>query len=258
MELCCTPEFTGPSTKLTFFAIGDAGVPGMAVDVDSDPSTCSPQGNCDSGKDNSLAAFAALANEPLAEEVESGGIIALIEHSGFNTDGLPYTMNFWEGKKVEQGCDIQNQSCDYWVKDSAVSADCVAMFGFDNALYQDGQVSAGGLGYSYPVLLKIGGADVALELLNARLEGQLSLVGDQPGALVGVIGGAVSKAQLATALSAIPDDELPDGISKQALLTLVNILIKNDIDLDSDGVPDAASIGIQIEGIVGNIAGLEP
>ena len=68
----------------------------------------------------------------------------------------------------------------------------------------------------------------------------------------------MAKAQLATALGAIPDDELPDGISKQALLTLVNILIKNDIDLDSDGVPDAASIGIQIEGIVGNIAGLEP
>jgi hypothetical protein len=208
--------------------------------------------------DNSLAAFASLANEPLAEEVEDGGIIALIEHYGFNTEGAPFSIRFWEGKKVDPGCDIQNQSCDYWVKNGAVSPTCSSWFSFDNAVVSGEQVYAGGLGYGYPIVLKIGGADVALELANAKLEAQLTLEDGQPANLVGVIGGAVSKAELATALQAIPDDQLPDGITKQALLTLVNILIKNDIDLDADGILDAASIGIQIEGIAGTIVGLQP
>jgi hypothetical protein len=256
--LCCTPEFTGPTAKVTSFSLGEAGIPGHALDVDNDPDTCSPASNCESGIDNSLSAFASLANEPLAEEVANGGLIALIELKGFNVEGELFEIHFWEGEKVDGACDLQTMSCDYWVKESAISASCSSLFNFDNAEVTNGKLSAGGIGYGYPILLKIGGADIALELENAKLEADLVLVNGQPTELTGVIGGAVSKSVLASALSAIPDDQLPDGISKQALLTLVNVLIKNDIDLDSDGTPDAASIGVRVQAISGTIVGVEP
>jgi hypothetical protein len=114
------------------------------------------------------------------------------------------------------------------------------------------------MGYAYPIMLKIGGANILLSLNNARLEAQLTVESGELTGLDGVMGGAVSKAQLATALQAIPDDDLPEGISKQALLTLVNVLIKNDIDIDGDGIADAASIGIRVEGLSGSISGVEP
>ena len=72
--------------------------------------------------------------------------------------------------------------------------------------------------------------------------------------MTGLLGGAVKKENLKSAIDALPADALPLPPSQVA--PLIDTLIQNDIDTDGDGVADAASIGIALTAIATNLVGL--
>jgi len=254
--LCCTPEFSAPVNKVTALALGDSGRPGQALNVDGKP-TCSPTDNCEAGLDNSLAPFAGLANQPLQDAVDKGDVILLFEHRGFNLTGNPYTLAFWQGKPVDPGCDIQHQSCAYWVPGDLLDPDCEPLLGFHNAKVSGTKLTAGGVGTNYPFTIPIApGVNLDVRLANAMVEATLTLQGGKPVAMTGLLAGAVPKADMIAAVQAVPEDQLP--ISKDLVLQMLNLLIVNDIDTDADGNLDAASIGIRFSAIAGTIAGVKP
>jgi len=80
--------------------------------------------------------------------------------------------------------------------------------------------------------------------------------GGQVTAMSGVLGGAVPKQTLIDALRQVPDDALP--APKEAIISLVETLVINDIDTDGDGVKDAASIGVKVVGRDARLVGVAP
>lgn len=252
--LCCTPVFNAPVNKVTVLALGESGRPGHALNVDGKP-TCSPPDNCEAGLDNSLAPFAGLANKPLQEAVDKGQVILLFEHRGFNTQGKPYKLALWQGKPVDPGCNVQQQTCAYFVPEELLAPDCEPLVAFTNAKVSGSKLTAGGVGTNYPFSIPIApGVMLDVVLVNAMMEATVTLQGGKPTAMTGVLAGAVPKATMIAAVQAIPDDQLP--VSKDLILQMLNLLIVNDIDSDKDGNLDAASIGIRFQAIPGIIAGV--
>ena len=73
----------------------------------------------------------------------------------------------------------------------------------------------------------------------------------------GILGGAVTKSDLESALNALPEGTDLGGFTVDQIIPLLNLL-PDDIDLDGDTAPDAMSIGIILSGIDANIVGVTP
>lgn len=255
--LCCTPEFTDPVNKINMLAIGDGGNPGHALNVDGLP-TCAPADNCQDGLDNSVGLISVLANDPIQEAMDKGEIVVLFEHRGFNTGGDEFFLAFYQGDPDNPGCDVQIQSCAYWVGEDQLGTDCQPLYGFTNTQVNGNALTAGGVGFNYPFDIPLTDEIVlSVNLANAMINATLTLSGGVPTAMEGVLAGAVPKASMIEAVNAIPEGELPEGMTKDLILQMVSVLIVNDIDSDGDGNLNAASVGIRFEAIGGTILGAD-
>ena len=63
--------------------------------------------------------------------------------------------------------------------------------------------------------------------------------------------GATPKQQLVDSITSLNFDSLP--IDKDTALSLLDLLVVNDIDLDGNGEPDGASIALRFVGIAANL-----
>ena len=253
----CQPEFSATVSKINVLAIGTDGKPGQGLDVDANPASCAPAGQCSDGIDNSLSVVASFANKPLGEAVTKGSIMLLLEHAGVKTDGSAYTINFYTAKSADGGCDYQTQSCPYTVSASAFDAECAALVGFPGATIKNGVLTAGGPGTSFPFEIPISGLPLSITIYNARIKADVTLSGGQITGLAGIIGGAVPKEDIKAAVSALPPEQFPAGFSKETILNLLDVLVVNDVDSDGNGSKDAASIGIPFQAISGSIVGVQ-
>jgi len=146
---------TGVVHKVNVIEIGDGGLPGYALDVDENPDTCAPEGNCQDGLDNSmggilgdLAAFIDV-NLQMQEGLDSGAIILLAESVAPALDGTLFTVNMYAGEEVEadpEVCDWQTALCDYLIEPESIAQEsCDPLIMFDNAAIVEGHLTAGGL-----------------------------------------------------------------------------------------------------------------
>lgn len=254
--LCCTPVFDAPVNRINKLELGNGGQPGEALDVDGKASTCAPPDNCSNGLDNSLGALAGVANPELAKAFAKGDLNILFEHRGFNTNGTPYMLAFWSGKKVDDACDNTTQSCAYLVESQMMDQNCNPLYGFKNAKVQGTKLTAGGVGYNWPLDIPVApGVTLHVLVANTQLVATLTLSQGKPVAMKGVLGGAIPKKAMIDAVNALPEEGLP--ISKQAIIDLITAFVVNDIDTDGDGNLDAVSIGLKFEAIGGTIVGVK-
>ena len=251
----CLPEFGDVVTKLTQLVFGEGGNPGQGLNVDG-AASCAPTDNCSAGVDNQMAKFSFLANEPMTDAVVSGKIVLLLEHKGFDGSAKEYTLNFYPGDSIKgSSCNVQADVCDYEVKTDGIDEEtCEAIITFDNAKITGTTLSAGGKGYVYPLELPINDAIIPVEINNAQLQGEVTVVGNQVTLISAVLGGAIPKQTFLDGIDLVPASDLPE---KDAIKQLLTVLIQNDIDTNNDGQPDAASIGLVMKGIPGHILGLE-
>ncbi len=261
-ECGCLPEFSEVVTKLTKLNLGPDGHPGNGLDVDNDPTTCTPPGKCSGGIDNSLSGFAGLANPALDDGFSDGGIVLLLEHENFKNTGQLYQLNFYPGDDLKNDpCNVQTQVCNYEVDQAALDPDsCEPLIQFGNAKIKNGtDLTAGGVGYQFPLELPVtDDAVIPVIVSNARVEATVTVAGGFVTSLDGILAGAVPKQTFLDGIDAIDDKDLEGvGLDKMTLKTLVTAVVQNDIDLDGDGNPDAASISLLITGIQGHIIGVE-
>jgi hypothetical protein len=255
--LCCTPEFTAPVNRINKLELGSGGLPGEALDIDGKASTCAPPDNCQGGLDNSLGSLAGVANPELAKAFAKGDLNLLFEHRGFNTSGTAYNLAFWSGKKVDDACDNATQSCAYLVDPVMIDPNCQPLYGFKNAKVNGTKLTAGGVGYNWPLDIPIGeGINLHVVVANTQIVADVTLSGGKPVAVKGLLGGAVPKKAMLDAINALPEEGLP--IPKQGIIDLVTAFVVNDIDTDADGNLDAVSIGVKFEAIGGTISGVKP
>lgn len=258
-QCVCTPTFSPTVSKVTKLTIASSGHPGQGLDLDQNVATCAPTTDCSGGIDNSLGPIASVGNPEIQKGLDKGSILVLFEHRGFRTDGKPYTLTVYAGRKLDPSnpdCNVQTQVCKYLVDEASFDSDCNPLVALDNAKIVGGRLTAGGKGYVFPFELPLfGDVTLTITLYFARIEADVVVSGNQVTFIKGILGGAVPKQQLKDAINALPPDvELP--MPKEQIIMLLDVLVQTDIDGDGDGKKESASIGIQFEGIAGLITGV--
>ena len=252
----CQPQFSPHVNKLTALAIGADGQPGASLDVDLNVETCAPLDNCSAGIDNSLGLLAELAGDALKGAVAGGDVILLLEHREFNASGTPYPLALYIGQPTGPDCDVQTETCDYLVKADSFDADCKPVVLLDNAMVDGATLQAGGPGYNFLLPLPLS-ADVILEvtLFYAQVQGKVTFAAGGPASLDGILAGAISKEAMLAAIESVDPADLP--LDKELVVTMLELMISNDIDTDDNGTLDAASIGLPFAAGQGNIVGTD-
>jgi hypothetical protein len=254
--LCCTPDWSAPVNRVSKLSMGVDGNPGNALNVDGNAATCAPSGSCSQGLDNSLSPLADMANPELVKAFAKGDLNLLFEHRGFNANGTPYNLGFWQGKPADAACNPATQSCAYKVDLAMIDANCQPKYGFTNAKVVGTKLTAGGVGYNWPLDIPISaGASIKVTVANTMIDATVTISGGKPASIKGILAGAVPKVSMIEGVNAIPDDQLP--VSKETIIGLLDFLVQNDIDTDGDKVLDAASIGILFETVGGSIVGVK-
>ena len=251
----CDPDFALTVSKATQLVLGTKAEPGMGLDVDENPNTCAPVGQCSGGIDNSLAPLAAFLNKNLQTEIDKGGLVLLLEFDNPKTDGTPFTLRLYAGKKADKSCNHQAPGCDYLVDDATLDEDCTALIELDNAKIVGSKLTAGGLGYNFPLLIPLFGSTyIEVNLGFGRIEADVTISGNKVTINSGLVGGAIPKTTFVTAVELVPEDQLP--VPKETIVQLLDVLVKNDIDALPPAGPDSASVGLQIKGVPGTIIGV--
>jgi len=255
-QCVCVPDLSVDGVKLTSVAIGDSGHPGQGLDVDQKPATCAPEGTCSGGIDNQLSVIPSLANTSLADPVTSGQVMLGVELSSLATS--PVEVAFYQARLVAAGCNHMTQTCDYLVDRAFLDALTCEPVARIAATVSGNTLTGGGPGTSLPFEIPFD-EDTALQVViaNLRIQATLTRSGGEVTGLTGVLGGAVPKQTLLDGIGNLPDGTIP-GVSTQAALQLVDLLVQNDIDTNGDNVKDAASIGVKIIGIDARLVGVAP
>ena len=255
----CTPKTSPVVHRAIKLAIGESGTPGQGLDVDGDPGTCAPFG-CSDGVDNALSILSALANDALTNAVDAGTLVTLLDPVTPDMTGKPFALTVLAGAldPTAPACAKGAPGCAVIVSGSSFDDECNPLILFDNAKIASGKLTAGGGGYQLAFAIPLGeGGALLITLHRARIEATVKLSGGQIQTIDGVIGGAVPKAELLGAISALPDDALPEGITKEQAAGLLESLVTNDIDSDGDGTLDAASIGLLVKTVPAQATGIE-
>jgi hypothetical protein len=263
--VCTMDAVTENVQKVVYMEIGKGGKAGEALDVDGDPDTCAPAGDCEDGLNNQLSGLLGQleqfvdADAEIANALAEGSIILVAEMVDMAIDGTEFTMNMYIGELAEEGCDFQTAKCGYYVKpDSFDPVSCKPVIAFENTTITDGKLVAGGPDNIFKVTIPVS-EDLILDVTANMAQVTGDVTGDGDGMMIenGLIGGAVRKDKLMEAVDLIPEDaELP--VSKDMIKNLLDMFIQPDVDTDDDGTPDGASIGVKFSTIAGTITGLEP
>ena len=255
-QCVCTPTFDDAG-KLTALAIGDGGYPGEGLDLDHDPTTCAPAGSCSDGVQNALGIIASMVNDSIASSVGDGSLLLTLEFQGMPAAG-DFTLALYTAQldPANAGCDTMTATCDYLADSSMIDQDtCAALVQLPGSV-TGSHVEAGGQDTIFPFTIPMSqGVNLEIVLYAVQLEATVTRVDGQVTGFDGVLGGAVPKDQLLSALNALPAGSLPVDVS---LVELLLNSIDDDVDTNGDGVNDALSIGIKLSGIDGNLVGVAP
>jgi len=261
---CQLPTTFDPTQRANELAVGSGGHPGEALDVDQDPATCAPSGDCESGLDNQLWGFLGMlgglvgfpAEDLLQDMVDSGDLNLLFEMRPQPDGGLH--MGLFYALEESPSCNPAGQTCDFWVTSASYDSEtCLPLVLFDNTVIAGTGLTAGGPGYQFSLPMPVGLGDQPMALIvdRAVIEAAVTLSsGGIVQSMVGVIGGAIPEQAFYDAVDAIPPGQLP--VDKDLLLSLLGLFLNADIDLDGDGQDDAVSVGITFTTGPANIIGV--
>ena len=244
----CTYAANTDANKVTVLQMGNSGHPGEGLDLDANPATCAPETDCEGGIDNELGMLAGFVNSGLTQSVQGGGLIYVLEFVGFSKTAT-FTLNFLNAGLNEQTnptCDYQKATCQYMPFQESMDVACKALVAFDNAKLDGLKLTAGGPKYTFALQASlVGGATMVIGIASARIEAtvKLDVAGEHIASMDGIIGGAVSKAELMDTLSKLPSEIFP--IDKASVLDLLDTAIVNDLDTDGNGTADSASVNIR-------------
>ncbi len=258
----CSKIFSDFDGKLTQFQIGTSGNPGDGIDVDGDPKTCSPDGDCSAGIDNAASVLSFIVNDPLISSINNGLFLFAAEMAGYQGENIPFVLNLYyvnmDMSSLNVNCDAQKDVCNWVAMQTAFTAACQPKFSFKDAVVKNGVLTAGGKDTLFAMDASILGAkNATLFVKGARVEAKVSFTPDGKAVLgmSGALGGAVPSPVIVDIINAM-DDSVFSGIGGKAnALVLVQQLLAVDQDTDNDGTMDASSIGLRFSAIGAKIVG---
>lgn len=251
----CVPEFAEVANRMNTVQLGANGRPGQGLDVDGDPDTCSPSNDCDGGIDNALGVLAGIVNPPLAESVMDGSVNLILEYTGYGENPFALALHQAGLAPNNRDCNVQAQTCDWLVTDDLLDPDTCDRLVTLDATLDGNQLTAGGPGTIFPFSLPLGDAVIELTLYEVTLVGTVAERNGRVATSQLVLGGAVRRSELVEALGALDPESLP--VPPETIAQILDIVVQDDVDTNNDGEPDAASIGIRLDGIEANITGVQ-
>ena len=251
----CVPEFSPVANRMNTVQLGTNGRPGQGLDVDRDAQTCSPSNDCGGGIDNALGVLAGIVNPPLGDSVEMGSVNLILEFTGYGQNPFSLALHQAGLDPGNPDCNVQAQTCNWRVTDDLLDPDTCDRLVTLPATLDGNRLSAGGPGTIFPFSLPIGDAVIELTLYEVQLQGMVSERNGRVASMSVVLGGAVRRGELIDALSALDPDSLP--VPPETIAQILNIVVRDDVDTDGNGEPDAASIGIRLDGLQANIVGVQ-
>lgn len=235
----CTPSLGPDAVRVLTLSIGGGGLPGEGLDVDEDSATCAPAGQCSGGVDNALSILAPFANGPIGEALGAGSffvVVALRPNGPLGTGSTSVSLSLHTAERADCAtcfvADPGTFDADTCEPLASLTASAVGL-----------GISGGGRLSRLVLDVPIDTGVLSLPVRGLRLSASFTLVDGQVATMAGVLGGAIRKADLLAALAAVPDSALP--VDKAAMLSLLEGLVVEDVDLDDDGRADAASIGFR-------------
>ncbi len=273
-DSCASYSFGPIIQKATEVSISGDGQPGSGLDVDDNPETCAPVGNCAAGIDNAMAAVANAINAALKVGLETGGAVMIAEIRDFKTEGTPFVLSLYEGFpdwSSKPNCDLVKDVCDYQVSWWSFDAKCIPTVYLENVVVDSyeltdpdkeiyhGTMHGGGTEDIFVLQLPLSQADqpVPFFIVNGKFQGEFTVYGDPSKNMVmtGIFAGAVPMDSLIDTIMNV-DPKYFDPLTNQQVADLITQLVDPDIDLDGDGQPDAVSVGIRVTTIPGVITGI--
>ena len=255
--------------------LGLNGHPGQGLDVDGDPLTCKPDGNCSFGINNQTSGILPLfdVNQTIVDNLgQASWGTALLDFKNYMTPGAQFQLPMYLGAEQTdgQGCDFKTQSCNFWVPYYNFDAQCQALYTFDNAVISGGVLTAGGPGYNFTFDTWYLGTPVTGTLYNVQIEAPVQF--DGTGHIVGldwgsIIGGAIRSTEVTFLLDLLvpgpgstvlyTDPTIGDITKDQVLVWMQSILLP-DVDTNGDTIPDAFSFGALYSALQANVLGVSP
>ncbi len=270
---CVEPSaFPDPALYMRSFQLGEDGHPGSGLDLDGDPSTCSPPGSCSGGIDNGFFGLGSLARDYLPGGANGAETHIVVDLSGYSETGCPFTTNFFPGTlttsypddcesvPVPVDCCPASATCDFTVPADAFDADCLALSTIPGTWVVGADFRGGPISSIYYLMLSVVGLDLLIPVHEARIVGTVTSAGGVPSRLQGIIGGYIVEDELFAVFEAIHEDDYPFP-GKAAVIQLIHDLytgdlIINDRDMDGDTTPDAGSVGIIFDADTATISGV--
>ncbi|MCC6624430.1 MAG: hypothetical protein IT385_24480 [Deltaproteobacteria bacterium] len=255
----CTVEPTDDANKIVSLEVMSDGNPGSGLDLDDDPGTCAPEGNCAGGVDNALSVLAGIMNPGVSDSIEGGVVKWIVDLRDAKLDGSAFAFKVYDSGLAPDsaGCDYQTATCSYDIAQLSFGPDCEPYFILRNAKVEGDTLTAGGTGDLINMVLPLAnGSLLGVTIAVARAEATITTDGQgNITGMNGIIAGAIPKSQLMQAVQELDPDALP--IDKEDALQLLDLIVTNDIDLDGDGLDEAASVGMRIRTIPAIIWGSE-
>lgn len=239
--------------KVVSLELMSDGNAGSGLDVDGDPTTCAPEGSCAAGVDNELSMLASLMNPAMSSSITDGVVKWVADLSEVKLDGSPFGFSIYDSQLSAASqiahCDFQVDMCSYDTAPLSFGPDCSPYFHLNGMRIAGNTMSGGGDGQLISMVLPLAtGALISVTIANAQVEATLTFdAADHVTGMNGIVAGAIPKAQLMAAIAGLDQDDLP--IDKEAALQLLDILVVPDIDLDGDGLEEAASLGMRFRTI---------
>ncbi len=210
--------------------------------------TCAPA-ECSDGIDNAMAGMAGLVNSSFQSAVDQGDLNFII-----NLSATQKLLTAFTAVPIDPEC-LAEIDCGWALIDDGFNADCDPRVVFDEVTIEGDTITAVGADLIPLPLPAADGLTLELAIFEPRFMGTIT-----QGGLSGVLAGAISKATLADAIDALPEDALP--IPKDALKDLLETLVQVDMDVlgengkpGKDGVLESVSVGLVIEALPGLIQG---
>lgn len=253
--------FSTGASRVVLLEFGKGGHLGEALDVDLDPDTCSPPGDCEGGLNNQVSGLIGQLEQFMdfdasAAEWLAGDLVLLKELVEPTFDGQPFVMRFYHGQKAfEEGeCEDATQPCPYDASfDSFSPFTCEPYNVFDNATIVDGRLHAGGPEYTINIVFKDAeGIGFEATLHQVVLEADVVVSETGPYLENGLTAGALRKAALMAATEYA--EEAP--VSDEMMKNLLEMFLVPDIDIDGDGELDGVSYGVKFATVPATIVGV--
>ena len=258
---CTTPAtFPDPALYMRSFQLGEDGHPGSGLDLDGNPSTCSPPDDCSGGIDNGFFGLGSLARDYLPGGRNGAETHIAVELAGYSEIGCPFTTNFYPGTlttsfpddcesdPVVVDCCPAGTTCDFSIPGESFDADCLALSTIPGTWVVGADFRGGPMSIPYYLMLSVVGLDLLIPVHEARIVATVTSTDGVPGRLQGIIGGYIVEDELFAVFEAIHEDDYPfpgkDNVIQLIRELYTNDLIINDRDLDGDTVPEAGSVGI--------------